>query len=1666
MASKIRFTSAVVLYNLLALVALVTTSEANKYGLIKEAFFNDPHTYYQYRVAAYNATSMTTGSTYRSNIRISRVKLDEKTLKPIGNSELVQTINSHPTLVDFDLNCQKNHCYLVTISSRSKRNLKLYGWWRTQFDVLAERDTFARPHSVKLFRIRSEFYVSIAQDQMHLTSFKLGLEEPYEEPRFVGCAILKFKKGEEQDIRYHQFIKLPFNPFHVQHFVNYNSHLDDVQKGRPFNENHFLVFSVRRNWTDHSEQAYSFIWSALDNYFWPYRLPRSIKLQQPIPGSLHRVITIPTEPYAANLSRTQSNLHYEPVESCFHQLQAELARRQDSSQRLISHGRSLWRSALSHPRKYSDPNPRTDIGAQVYVHGSVIVKGQFVKAPRMSLVGYRQPNVTSLMRSHSPTNVDDILAKALIKLKLIREKLSKAVYRDTTNVFKSYIRFFGLLEARRMIFDSISGISNSDVRINGIPFNQLQHELVSLRGSQNIPSRVVFSGNVVADLLEIHSQVNGKYFIRNAVDITSSNVQVIDLPSFATNGSSRFAPLIEFHSIESPELNIDRVSTINGVLIDDVVTRDPRPQIVTGHKWIDHLTMSRLELADPNVTLNNHILSQIASNAVLLRGTRYQRLTGKNSFSMPVTVNKLFIHNSINGHINMSALIHDSIKSSDARPQYIYGHKKFLAGLTVNNMVVHGSINGIKPKRVFSINPIAEEPELSRLEGSYVFDKPVVCSGNLNVRALNEVDIFNRAIRRSGADYGVRNVRGKKIFRRPITVLNQVRMSRPINATSHPPVINGIDIRDIKQGLDRQMQSPRLVYVDNLIVRGNLDLDLTAGSYSRSVIGSQSSSCPLEAIQSRFVLGGGEDQMITNPIQIRSLRASSIYVYPAGLNGLDLPGDFVLRSNARNVEPVYGLKNFRELIITPPFLSRPAPHRYTAPNYQPPWIPSASVVFGNYSSINDVTQVELQAFVTYERQRNSTGEKLIQTLNVYGDIWTNRVNGYHWPDDILLKSIASRVGPINTPYMHKRIYSPLVFVEPQDLLVENQLVLRGPIHLRGRLNGVNLTEFAHQSVTFGDKDLLSVGRALRNKFFAGGLTVRHELKSQGLIDGVDIEDMKRRVVSVKSTGRNVLIQSPKMFMSDVDFLSPLHINYLNDVPIDNYLHRIRIEPDNVIRLHGKKTISGTLRINKLLEVQGLINGKDFLDIKAHAIPLNPTGDLVFNKTLTVEGDVFMDNLIIDEKNGVLDGIKLVDLLPVNLSSRNEIVLTNPKIDYYPGGDASIRIDSFVQDCQVTCSLTPQSRSIHRSAIPPVAPVQSMSYQGPRRTLMNKTTIPQLTSAPPYVTPFIQQPRLYRRSPLQYPGRNELRQSLILRKPIGIQYEIAPLLHRYEQSIRSPMISDQLEHLRYHIVSLNLVRPSSFNKYVIGFIESDSNNIASYQLTEEDAFHTDHLFNIPSFLQLDQIDFPFRPTTYHISVGVLTGRSGSNLTSVFSSIGGGPPRQLSTLPVESPNNAMFFKLPQQHGLGLLISEDYSVSDKYGSRCPLHLDIPIQYSRCESYASQTLSDRGGIHVYMFHALFNSSYLQQAYFDLYQTIDLPAIDSFEHFEYNESAYVLAGSRALNRIYLLILRGYSGFQVVSNFDVPMLERIKVIKSPDNTPAVIVHQTDGLHRIMEPVII
>lgn len=1344
----------------------------------------------------------------------------------------------------------------------------------------------------------------------------------------------------------------------------------------------------------------------------------------------------------------------------------------------------------------------TNITAQVIVNGDVIVRGSLIESPQITLFGNGQPTridviqISHMVDNHSPAQVGDKLQRAQFKLQYIRDKLSKAVplFIPPNSViqFGSRIKFYGPIRASRVVFMN-NGIANSNVRINGIPFAQLEHELVSLYGAQDIGAKVVFTGNVVADTLEIQGLVNGIYYIKDALDVTSPHMQVIDLSS--GEGGQPNSTALDFFSVGAPEVILSYNATFNDIRLDDFITREGQTQVIRGMKSFRHLSMARLDLANPQVLLNGQNIGNIIANAISLRPSNRDLMRffqGKsNTFTRPVKVGKLTINGLINRHINVSMLIHDSVKIMDSVPQHISGHKRFLHGLSIAHLTTEGAINGVLINQLFNLNSLPPVHDYNRyantsdawssqnsLDGAFVFSSGVQIKRGLSANLINDIDITSHAVRRGqplveGSSSGPPQIIfGKKTFFKPLRITNTIRLldnqqlAMIYNGRGYVyPFINGLDIRRIKFGIEHQREKPNTIFIDNLEIEGNLNLDMALNRSGRMVATfGNHTVCPLDAIRHRLVLGGGETQNISGPVRIGTLRAKSVRVEPAGLNGLTIPDDFVLKFTPNpggilDTQHVFGHKSFEHLVVSrPDYIPL-----FGSPKYESERVSQVdmsandvAIQVGSQFRINSIANNELQAFMAQERLRNSSGETILQTLSVRGNIIAKTINGNSWPDGILLKSVISLPGPTPSPYLHRRIYSPIVFSDSSRLVIENQLVLRGPIQLSGFLNGVNLTEFGRSSITYGDKDLLSVAKTVRNKFFAGGITVSDEIRAQGLIDGVNIDEFKNRVVLIGPNQNKVEITGPKSFLSDVFFLGPLSMAYLNNLPMYQLLKRmLDQQPSDNIRVLGKKTITGELRINRHLTVEGLINGFNFVDLKARAISLAPLENpLQFNKTLTIDGNIFMDNLLIDERDGTIDGVKLINLIPIDSINKNELSISDVRINEQNFSQGhQLNLQGQIHDCQLSCSLAPLYRvNIAAPYYPPPPP--------PPQPLV-------LPASPPRPSP----PGYY---PPIYPNQARTMQNLANRRPISVQYERSePVKYQIARPVlqTNDMIDKQLNSLRKQIVSMSLAKYSTYNDLIVGFIESMSNDISALQLAGVDYHDSIHDMRLKSFLQLDQIDFPFRPTIYHLSVGILRDyNTNKNVTTIFSSIGGSDVRQFSVLPVDTPRSAMFLKIHPQQALFLLISEDLSQASRRNAKpqCPRYQDLEHSGVHDASYMGdiEFQNNLDGVHVFLFHALQNSSSLASAYFDLYQQIQLPKIDKFEKFSYHGSTYVLAASTLSNRVHLLLLRGYTGFEIVSSFDVPSLENLRILFDHDERPFILIEQNDGLHKLMEPVII
>lgn len=1751
---------------LLWLVAYVTSGQADErtYSPVKRLAFRDPNINYFYEVTSYNVSSPREPQPL-SVIRVFKTKLDDATLKPVGKNELVQTLTSFgPGLVDFDLHCLPSHCYLVTVTARPHENVDLYAWQRTQFDHQAQRSSYAIPSAVKLFRIHNGFYIAIAQQQLHLEPYKTELRQYQRGNNFksklIGCAVFKFRKGAESALKYHQYIKLPFQPFDVDKF-------ESLSASRNLNgqqlRNHFVVFGEDLNgWPENSAQYASHLykWSPIDDQFWPSRLTRSIKIIKPKGVYGPKIIQFPGEQLFINVSTPQA-LPPPPIidplaqiSQCFSQLDRALAFRELMSRKLIDLSQTLWRAPQGTGMAFI---AQTEVTAQVIVHGNVVVRGSFASSPHISVI---QPgivpiqNVTTYARGHSPALINDLLDRASNKLNHIQLKLAQAVsiFGGAVEI-NSPVRLFAPISANLVNFGH-SGIYNSDVRINGLPFRQLEHELLAMRGHQDIANRVVFEGNVYADLLEIHSSINNMYYLRDALDVTTPRLQIIEAPALAFG-----QPPLAFQHLITNEVWLTPSTPVNDIVLADFITRAiPYEQIIYGNKHISHLTaISSFDVMGPGVLINDYDIAMLAENAIRLRAGGEQILEASQlTFAQAIRVKKLYIQGLINNQINVSTIIHDSVKRIDNQVQRIYGFKRFAAGLRIARLTTDGSINGVPIRNVFNLNHLPPYADYATntipapITGNFAFTAPVTIGGELDARLVNGVDLSKFVVRRAPiAAYNVTGnlvhlpqiVRGHKIFLRPLRVLNGISMldARADNITLiGPSLVNGYDVRVVHSNMQNMMLNPKEIFIDTLELEGNLNLGSLNGSVP--ILGGIG-YCPIDAFRSRVVLAGDEQQVIDAPISVDSLFAYSASFEANAINDqFNIPEDFVLRmpyvsqfnNDSVNFQTVHGRKSFERIVIghsdrhpvlPPPMLKQP----FTAISPGSP-----ALILGSIASLNNVTHDELLRFVASERHRNSTGETVFEEMRVFGNITARYVNGMRWPDDILLKSASGRRIGAPPSSALRRIYSPVYFVNASELNIVGQLTMRGPVQFDSNiLNGVDLNVFARQSVTYGDKDIISLGRPLRNKVFAGGITV-DEVRSGGRIDGIDFEEMRRRVVTINASPVKQLIVAPKTFLSDAQFEAPLSLRYINDWPVGDMLGRLQISQDNTVHIFGKKYISGALHINKNLLVKGRINGIDFVDLHARAISLSAAqNELRFNKTLTIEGDVFMDNLYIDERDGVIDGVKLQNLVRIDQLKRpvlNEVIVQRPSItqtgpplypmpaNIPPGFNAiiprSINLNGQVRDCSLSCTLTPKQapaelRVLQRRS-PVTLPDHLIEYDSePTAThgmwaAHSNHTSPATRTTPPYALnqevdldprPVTPAPRAADEAKHGISGRMRSLKNLSDRRPYAIEYEtlngaygkrqlnaIGPLARH-----SNPMLNQRLNRLRENFVSIKLIGDArAHTGIVIGFIDAVTNDISALELNDEPT-HSGHLPAQHNLTVLDMTDFQYNNAmNFHLSVGVSANPGYSpNITRVYSSIGGQQQYEVTTLPVDSPRTAMFLQAHASRSLFLFISQNGAPQYGY-QKCIRQVTAPMDLfaGRCDvgsyssadnlwapsiqgiSYNANQVADT--VHVYLLHLFVNSSSPRQPYFDLFQTLDLPAISAFEHFQYRNNIYALAISQSLGRIHLLMLRGFSGFQIVSYVDAPMIEHVKIVHRHHFEPLIVIYMTNGLHRVLESVII
>lgn len=1525
----------------------------------------------------------------------------------IENSEHpIQTLKA-ANVVDFDLLCnkaanqyivtnfnnlyphhiEKDFCYLVLALNNTIRNIELYAWRRTQFDLIDSKDSYGIPRSITIFQHDAgNIFVAVAQFSSFQLSNSIG-------GGFIGSPVFRIANNR---LNYYQYIKGSRPPLPSD-----TSHVEYDAKSR------FLRFN--------RDLRYTF--SEADKLFWLFSEPSS------------------------------------SFGECMNKLDNILTSREILANKLLKEADRIQRIG----------SPDLNEPTKVVVKGNVIVRGELIDASNDVFIG------------NLPLHFDSHMRNAANLLAHVKQKLSKAVLADAEQqTIQSRVRFFGPIFSKQVIFRN--DITNSDVKLNGIPFHHLERNLVSLRNSQVLGPKVIFKGQVFADTLELHALINDRYLLRDAVDILSRQTQVIDLASissFIPNvNTTRSQIALEFASISTPALIMNSNSTFNFIKPSEFVTPKNGVQRIRGRKSFRSITTRELTLTSSNVFLNGYNISHIIDNSIKLyprnkhySSGRQQQIYAPVTFARPVNVNRLIVNNLINRSINMTSLIRDSVKTNEPGLQIITGFKHFLNGLHVDTLRTEGFINDVPVNDILSLN---RNPS-TNFVGNDSYSSPKIIRGDLNflnvvniigdleAPIINGVDIPRHAVRRftqNDANFSspIQIISGRKTFTQPLRVLksvelvdNQKMRNLKIERSVDYPLINGIDVRRISDALEEQRTNPSTIFIETLEVEGNLNLATKYGNFTQGQISiGNITNCPIEEINKRLLHRGAEDQIISGNLKVDHIRARTVSVGPGGLNGLSVPEDFILRSlpttltnsdaNYNNLgslqtQHIFGPKTFENLVIVSPFeihrnqisLSQNARYQDPLIQMQARSFPHNTVTFGPYSQINGVGVHEIQALINLEQNRSTSGQMRIKNLDVYGNIFAKRINGYRWPEDILLRNEQNIV--------RRRIYSNLVFGPGSRLVVNNHLTLKGPIQMNGLLNNVNLTNFMSQAVTLGDKDLLTGRRPLRNKEFAGGITVTQEIQSQGLIQGVDFDDLRRRVVTVDGQingFQDIIITSPKIFMSDVRFMSSLGISMLNDIPLEPYLSKISrlysvrpVDGQYKVEINNRKTVSGVCKFNRNLTVDGLINGINFVDLERQAISLSPGIDrLKFNKTVTIEGDVYANNLKLSP-NSTIDGVLVGNLATVPSTTKQplpyQIPVPVPNLAQQQPHHEQLVFSPIVGQQQYMQHLQQQQpqypfiihryvqqpmplpQALEQTSIPhngisylPQAPISSIMYESVEQNLPHVST-----------------------SPSRFHGSlNRLRDELI-------HFNVNRTLY-YNIIVGFVEEPD---------IALGIRKPLSHNQHARSLM-LDNNNRPALLYHREDSSHIANPFGalLQNFKSFDSVTlkFPHRRWELHVGVGP-SARGGRNITSVWSTNQGETPRRLTVLPVEGPRAAIFVKSADLKALVLLVAQGTNAyHTNNGNSCP-------------RYGAEYDIEPASLHVYQLIVRSNSSEPNSAYFELFQTVDLPPVDVMKRFSHGGSDYIVCLSREVGKVYLLIMRGYVGFQVVSYVDAPSAVDISV---------------------------
>lgn len=690
--------------------------------------------------------------------------------------------------------------------------------------------------------------------------------------------------------------------------------------------------------------------------------------------------------------------------------------------------------------------------------------------------------------------------------------------------------------------------------------------------------------------LEVNGTLNGVRIPDDLITLTKAN---------AVTKNVTFADDVVFEG----RIELENGSKVNGEDLSEFaksVVLNGTDQIITGKK-----TFANDVVVKNNISVNGKVNGYIIPSDFVTLNTA-QNITGTKTFTRGITVQGrpsagiISVSTTVNG-IDISELPRDVVYREEN--QTVFGTVTFTGNVTINESVTVGKlVDGVN-----ITNLALTAVRLSKrqnITGKKVFTNdiefkgPVTSPGLINRVNLRELD--SNSLKKTGTQY----VSGTKIFEKNIKVAGNINKG----------TINGISLADFKkrvvtkegsETIDGVITFAKNLSFENLSVGGRIDTvkvnELMLTSEDQEVKGYKTFKGGMKVIKGidvagkingvnlteldRDVMRVNGDQNITGTLIFEKGFTVNGSIDIKGLvNGVDISE---LKTRAVSIDEeneITGRKIFLKNVTVDGDVEFKKP------------LNGLNVT----EFLSNIVQKSKAQVIRAEKTFASPSGVRVASLKA------RDINVSGLIDNVDLTQLDSNAVKLSS---NQELQGEYVFL--------NQTKFEGNIEVKGRVNDVDIP--SDVLLTSGDQ-FITGKKSFKN------LAAKSNINVTGKVDGVDLSEFAKTVVTLST---NQTISGQKSFISDFTIQGNVELpnnGTVNGIDVSEQV----LMTDGPVFITGEKTFTTELAVTGDLNVTGLVNGIDVEKLNRDIARVNGKQQLIgkntFYKDLTVRGMIF-DNVL-------------------------------------------------------------------------------------------------------------------------------------------------------------------------------------------------------------------------------------------------------------------------------------------------------------------------------------------------------------------------------------------------------------------------------------------------------